>query len=223
MSKEKLLCIEDDPTMQLIIKNSLKEHDLIFTSTLKDARSEIEKSKFGLIMLDINLPDGDGIKFLSTVGISSPVFIISGQGDLSNKITAFSLGAEDFITKPFEPLELRARVDSKLKKLKQIEESHMIKKIGDLEIDQERHKVFIIKESGRLVIDLTFIEFNLLCLLTKRLEFVYPREIILNEIWGKTYVSDRTVDSHIAHLRQKIAEAMLKIETVKGIGYCAKV
>lgn len=227
--KIKILVVEDDPVNQTLIEQSLKGHALTFAESVAAAKKSLEAQDFEIVLLDIGLPDGDGLKFFASdlkpsVGPLRPILFLSGHADISNKIMAFSLGADDFIVKPFDPLELRARVESKHLKIESQQEKSRERVVGDVTLDMDRQQLKT-RSNGReeKSIDVTAIEFKILVMLTRRLEVVYSREQILESIWGATHISDRTVDSHIAHLRSKLKDTSLLVETVKGSGYRATV
>jgi DNA-binding response OmpR family regulator len=220
----KVLCVEDDFTIQVLIEESLPEFDVITAANLKMAEIELAKHVFDAILLDIELPDGDGLKFFTKLTHDHkhkkvPTLFLSSHSDITNKLMAFSIGADDFITKPFDPRELHARLISKVKKMQSEEEIKKIRRIGNLEIDFDRQKVFHLSKEKQKDLSLTAIEIKILTMLSKRLEQVYSREQILTSVWGETTITDRTVDSHIAHLRTKISDSNVVIDTVKNFGY----
>lgn len=222
--RDAILVIEDDLVIQTLVEQSLKNYNIVHVETLKEAERELGKNNFQAIVLDIHLPDGDGLKFLAKINHDLklnkvPTLILTGDGDISNKLTAFSVGADDFIMKPFEPLELNARIVSKIKKMQKEEDIKRTRQLGDLEIDFDRQRVFLITNGKEKDLSLTAIEIKILSLLTKRIEQVYSREQILNSVWGDTFIADRTVDSHVAHLRSKIEKSKVVVETVKNFGY----
>jgi two-component system phosphate regulon response regulator PhoB len=222
--RSKILSIEDDLTTQVLIEQSLKDYTIVTASDLKTAELELSRNIFDAILLDIELPDGDGLKFFTKLSHEQkfkqiPTLILSGHGDISNKLLAFSVGADDFITKPFDPLELNARLSSKIKKMQVDIDAKRTCKIGDLEIDFDRQKVFQKFKGREKDLFLTAIEIKILTMLSKRTEQVFSREQILNNVWGETVITDRTVDSHVAHLRTKIADSKVVIDTVKNFGY----
>ena len=146
----RILSIEDDPIIQTLIEQSLKEYLVVSATTLKDAQIELSKSDFDAILFDIELPDGDGLHFYTKLSQDPkykkiPTLFLTGQSDISTKLMAFSVGADDFLTKPFDPLELNARVTSKIRKKNSDVEEKKVRKVGDLEIDFDRQKVFHIK------------------------------------------------------------------------------
>ncbi len=219
---QKVLCIEDDATMQLLISGCLPKLNLYFASQLKEAEVLIDQNLFDLVLLDVELPDGDGMKFFTLFQKKhshTPVIFLTGKQDIANKILAFSQGAEDFISKPFDPLELEARVMSKLNRKAQENQAQSLRKIKDLEIDLSRQKAFISRLDKKQDLELTLIELKLLSALSKRSEQIFSREQLLDLVWGDVSVSDRTVDSHISHLRSKLSASKVEIETVKGSGY----
>lgn len=222
---QRLLLVEDNEVMRVLAANTLKEFSLSMASTLKEAQVLMQTNAFDLILLDIGLPDGDGLTFLNHLsnasGAQTPVIIISGKTDIASKVTAFSFGAEDFISKPFDPIELKARVSAKLKKIEQAKTSSDQLKIGDLIITVSKQKV-VIQSGGndQIPIDLTTLEFKLLLSLAKHPERVYTREHLLSEVWGNDLsVTLRSVDTHVAHLRKKIHKSKVKIDTVIRSGY----
>lgn len=225
--KDKVLCIEDDPTFQALVSASLKDQQVLCAPHLSKAKDLLKQHQFAAILVDIELPDGDGLRFLSDLGqefpecARLPLFVMSGHDQISNKVMAFSIGAEDFISKPFDPIELSARVSAKIRRNKAVEGQNQRRNHGNLLIDFDRQKAFRVDVGLETDLQLTSIELKILGLLTKRLDQVYSREQILNQVWGETYVSDRTVDSHVAHLRQKIEGTQLAIETSKNFGYRA--
>ncbi|MES2802015.1 MAG: response regulator transcription factor [Bdellovibrionota bacterium] len=222
---QKLLLVEDNEVMRALAANILKEFSLSMATTLKEAQALMQSNTFDLILLDIGLPDGDGLTFLNHLsnasGAQTPVIIISGKTDIASKVTAFSFGAEDFISKPFDPIELKARVSAKLKKIEQAKTNSDQIKIGDLVITVSKQKVIIQGvDNEQLPVDLTTLEFKLLLSLAKHPERIYTREHLLSEVWGNDLsVTSRSVDTHVAHLRKKIHKSKVKIDTVIRSGY----
>ena len=221
-----VLVIEDAPEYQTLIKKALSQHDLDLVTTLSEGKSNLASpsSKYDLIVLDLSLPDGEGLDLLNEIASSCPpekqppVFILSGRTSISDKVAAFSLGADDYICKPFNMMELAARVEAKIKKHGvggQLRESVSA---YDLEVDMVHHKVKIGPQGH--VVDLSPIEYKLLCLLARNPTKILSREHLYKEIWGRsTHVSSRTVDVHISHLRRKITDSATKIETIPSEGY----
>jgi two-component system phosphate regulon response regulator PhoB len=224
--RHKILCIDDDETIQTLVEVSLPDFVLVAAKSVKEATLAIEKDSFSAVIIDVQLPDGDGLRFLSQLSQQDrykdiPALILSSRNEISNKVMAFSLGAEDFITKPFDPIELRARVESKIKKYSSSSDDRQFRHVGNLKLDFSRQKAFKVSSQNEIDLGLTGIELKLLSLFLQRLEQVYSREQIIDLIWGQTVIADRTVDSHIAHLRQKISGTDIEIKTSKSFGYYA--
>jgi two-component system KDP operon response regulator KdpE len=224
--KDSILLIEDDLTIQTMVRLALSSYQVFQAPTLQEAKSLLKDKKFSAILIDIGLPDGDGLRLLNELASQNnrdpiPLLILSGKSDISNKVAAFSFGAEDFIAKPFDPLELQARVSAKIRKNQERGPHRGSRAFGDLILDLDRQKAFHQDKGIETDLQLTSLELRILNLLTHRLENVYSREQILQQVWGDTFVSDRTVDSHIAHLRAKIRPTHLNVETAKNFGYRA--
>jgi DNA-binding response OmpR family regulator len=165
------------------------------------------------------LPDIDGIeicKYLKkeTKFASIPVIILTARGDEVDRVLGLEIGADDYITKPFSPKELVARVKAVLRRYNISPE---IIRIGNiLEVDLNKFEVYVKKEK----ISLTTTEFNILKILLSKKGWVFTREKILEELWkGEKAVIDRTVDVHIKNLREKLKEAGKFIKNVRGVGY----
>lgn len=216
-----ILCVEDNAEIQILVEAALDQHRVTLASTLADAKTLLKKQTFDLVILDLELPDGDGMKFLTEIGDSVPVFILTGKTETANKVIAFSLGVDDFIAKPFDPLELRARVNAKMKKTATAHDQQAVMKFKDLTIDVEKQRVTIVKPAGAPgTISLTSIEFRLLLTFARSPDRVFSRTQLLDKVWGSDIaVTDRTVDTHVGHLRKKISGSNVKIETVLNEGY----
>lgn len=220
-----ILLVEDNAEIRILVEASLEPHRVVHVGTIGEARTILDRENFHLIILDLGLPDGDGLKFMTELSTksSTPVFILTGKSDTANKVIAFSLGVEDFITKPFDPVELRARVNAKLRKFENQQDEREIIKVKDLTIHLARQRVFQTKDSTQEEIPLTSLEFKLLTTFAKAPERVFSREQLLDQVWGSsTHITDRTVDTHIGHLRKKISQSAVRIETVINEGYRLK-
>jgi two-component system phosphate regulon response regulator PhoB len=221
----KVLFVEDSPEVHVQVSKSLMGLcELSWAKTLEEAREQYAKDKFHLLLLDINLPDGSGIDFCSEVASQNPsqaIFIITGEEKLSDKVLGFTAGADDYIVKPFNGLELKARVEAKLKKINLENNMATVNEWEKLKVDKNRQEVMILDDQGDFESsELTHIEFKLLTYLSDREDMVIPRDEILNEIWGRdVYVYSRSVDTHVSKLRKKLGEASDYIKSVHGTGY----
>jgi DNA-binding response OmpR family regulator len=171
------------------------------------------------------LPDGDGYQLCSVLQSQQetqdiPVIFLTSKNSTSDKVLGFSVGAEDYIAKPFDPLELRARVDARFRKLQKERSRQDVTRIGGIEINKASQKASILRPSGKQEVDLTPIEFKLLLFLAKEPNRVFNRDDILNGVWGEEiHVFNRSVDTHISKLRKKLGEYSKCIQSVHGSGY----
>ena len=222
----RILSIEDSVEIQLILKKVLSPLcELFLSSTLERARVELSRVPFDLVILDIGLPDGDGLRFCSElkstpVFSSIPVFILTSNHSIQEKTLGFQLGIEDFVVKPFEPIELRLRIESRLKKIQERKESQEILSIGRLKINYSCQRVALQLPDGDLSINLSSTEFKILVFLAKNKERVKSREQIISAVWTDgSHLSDRTIDSHISRIRKKLIKGNCVIEAVQNSGY----
>lgn len=221
--KQTVVIVEDEPDISELISIHLQKNG--FRSKCfengKDFFVYIEKEKPSLLVLDLMLPDMDGIeickKIRSHAVISDlPIIMLTARSDETDKILGLELGADDYVTKPFSPKELVARVKAVLRRQLAPGTSKKITVGKDLEIDLEKFEVVL---SGQKV-DLTITEFKILELLSSKTGWVFPRDKILDHLWGdEKAVIDRTVDVHIRHLREKLGNASGLIKNVRGVGY----
>jgi len=181
----------------------------------------IQTSTPDLIVLDLMLPDTDGLELCKSLkrkdafaGI--PIIMLTAKGEETDKILGLELGADDYITKPFSPKELVARVKAVLRRPARKEAGKTIEIAGRVVIDLEKYQVTV---KGKKV-DLTTTEFKVLQLLASRKGYVFSRDNILDYLWGdEKAVVDRTIDVHIRHLREKLGSAASLIKNIRGIGY----
>jgi len=171
-----------------------------------------------LVVLDIMMPVMDGwalCRELRQLNADLPLLMLTARGETWEKVKGFELGTDDYLTKPFDPLELTVRVKALLKRYK-IGSTHMIQ-FGDVTLDRQSYKVILGTESLTLPLK----EFELLYKLAGTPGQVYTREQLIDQIWGLDYTGDdRTVDVHIKRLRERFATTPdFQIETVRGLGY----
>lgn len=227
MEKKKILFVEDTAECQFLLQNILKDYKTITCSSLHEAKQVLKEHPLSAILLDIGLPDGDGLRFLAEIPENqkkqTAIFIISGQTALANKATAFTYGADDFISKPFDPIELKLRVDAKIRKLDEQLNQFENFQIEDLTANIAEQRLYLENNGVIKSINLTSLEFRIFVFLSQNRNKVVSRDEIVNHIWGgKIYITDRTVDAHIAHIRKKIRDSRIKIETIFATGYKLK-
>lgn len=220
----KILIVDDDTEFQKLLVNILGSlHTVISALTLDEARSMITKSNPDLILLDLSLPDGDGMSFFaelqSTDNRQIPVMIITANTEVNKEIIGFSLGAEDFIMKPIDSARLRARIESRVKQIQSRKNQDVYYNNGSLKLSLSTQQAYLMKENKEAQIELTPIEFKLLFHLLRHEEHIFTREQLINTVWGKSEMSDRTIDMHVSNLRKKIAESEFKIRPIHGVGY----
>lgn len=210
----KILIVEDDTAIRVMVKMhlSLVGHDVLEAEDADGAREILEREKADLAILDIMLPGEDGFKIgerLIAEGMS--VLFLTARTALSDRLRGLTMGAEDYILKPFEPAELLARIENILKRNQKQEDAF---KTRDILIDFKARRVLL---KDKEVI-LTALEFDLLSMLARRRNIAVSREELLNTVWGYNYMGEtRTVDVHVQRLRAKIGQEY--IETVYKYGY----
>lgn len=221
---EKILIIEDEESILMALEDNLKLEGYEVSSA-KDGELGLSMAKeqgYDLIILDIMLPKMDGFevcKQLRQERITTPILMLTAKGQEIDKILGLELGADDYVTKPYSPRELLARVKALLRRAKQTEQEIGMYIFGDVEIDFIKYEA---RKKGKPIY-LTALEFDLLHFLIKFKGQVKSRDSILDEVWGaEVYVHPRTVDKHIADLRKKIEDEPPNpkyILGVRGVGY----
>ena len=222
----KILLIEDSKEIFQLVEHSLASPlmSLSWAKTIEEAKEKIEEADFSLILLDIELPDGNGLELCSQLQLQYPqlpIFILTAHDNLSEKVLGFSAGADDYITKPFNPLELKARVEAKIKKAEILKQSATKLNWSEIHINQTTQEVKIKSSGNELTpIELTALEFKILLYFAAKPYAVISRDDMLNDIWGEdVHVYSRSVDTHVSKLRKKLAEVSHIIESVHGTGY----
>ncbi|MCF6095877.1 response regulator transcription factor [Thermovorax subterraneus] len=226
MAGAKILVVDDEPFIVELVKFNLESagYEVITASDGHEALKLIEKEHPNLIILDIMLPGIDGMEICRALRFKMqtkdiPVILLTAKTGEIDKVLGLEMGADDYITKPFSPRELVARVKAVLRRTDKRDGSRELIKAGPVVIDVDRHEVFVDGEKK----DFTPKEFELLKLLASNPGKVFSREYLLENVWGYDYLGDtRTVDVHIRHLRQKIeknSEDPRYIKTVRGVGY----
>ena len=224
MGQYTILVVDDDPDILTIIKDNLKLDGYeVFTATLgKDAISIFKRESIDIIILDLMLPDMDGIQICRAIRANShvPIIMLTAKDGLSDKVLGLESGADDYIVKPFDYLELAARIKARLRRSKSYLLSDEVFEVGNLRLNPERREVEV---DGDQVV-LTKKEFDILSQLFKHAGKVLSIDTIKQEIWPgqKLYKWSRTLDVHIQHLRAKLEknpEQPQHILTVPGVGY----
>jgi two-component system alkaline phosphatase synthesis response regulator PhoP len=218
----KILVIDDEPSIINLVSAYLKPEGYeVYTAADGNAGLKAARVfKPDLIILDLMLPGMDGIELLSRLRRESDVYVImlTARTDETDKIVGLSVGADDYVTKPFSPRELVARVKAALRRIKTgagASVDRSVLSFKHIHIDVSAHTVSV----DDIPVELTSIEFDLLRALAENRGRVLSREQLLEKIWGTEYFGEmRVVDVHIGHVRQKLGSEAL-IATVRGVGY----
>jgi two-component system alkaline phosphatase synthesis response regulator PhoP len=223
MAKEKILLVEDaEDILELVRYNLTKEGWQVFCALSgEEALAVVQKYNFDVILLDIMLPGIDGLEVCrrlrrdpSTAHI--PVIMLTAKSEETDMVVGLELGADDYVTKPFSPRVLTARIRAVLRRREPNGQVAEILSIGELRIDRSRHEVRVKGELTRL----TATEFGILLCLALRPGWVFSRYQIVEAVRGGDYsVTDRAVDVQIVGLRKKLGDLGYYIETVRGVGY----
>lgn len=217
-----ILVIEDDLSVQSYISNVLIEEGFVVRSTDKGIAGLqiVENSQPDLVILDLELPDMQGESVCMELKKNYPelpVIMLTGRVSLADKVAGFSVGADDYITKPFAPEELVVRVKARLRTAV----GSSVLKVADLELDSKKVTV---SRAGK-VLSLSPLEFRLLEYLMQNSGIVLSREMILNRVWAYSFdVESRVVDVYVGYLRKKIDSKSKEklIHSVRGFGYVLK-
>ncbi len=222
--KESILAVDDNPAITELIQQvlSLIGYQVDVASSGAEALFRATTSNYSLVVLDLMMPDLDGFQVIERLrksGRDVPVLFLTARNETQDKITGLSLGADDYITKPFSLEELAERVKAVLRRYKgsAVPGIKLVHQFGDLVLDEAMHQV----RRGDIEIDLTPTEFNLLAYLMENANVVVSKAQILSKVWGYDFDgSDGVVESYVSFLRRKIdsTEPQL-LHTVRGIGY----
>jgi two-component system alkaline phosphatase synthesis response regulator PhoP len=221
VSNELILLVDDEPSIIQLARMYL-EREGFRTESANDGEAALNKVARGhpaLVVLDVMLPKLDGFEVCRRLRASqnpTAILMLTARDEDIDKILGLELGADDYLTKPFNPRELVARVKAILRRgERKVEDTSPIH-LGDLMIDPARREVRLSSKN----LSLRTQEFDLLLTFAEHRGLVLSREQILQKAWGfDFYGQTRTVDVHVAHLRKKLEESSIKIETVTGVGY----
>lgn len=224
MGKEKILIVDDEEDILELIKHNLVREGYDITGALsgEKALSLATEKKFDLIVLDLMLPGLDGLEVAKRLKSNQdtrhiPIIMLTAKGEEADVVTGLELGADDYITKPFSPRVLLARIKTVLRRSPELSmEVFEVLQIHELEIHPGRREV----KADEEILDLTYTEFQVLWLLARRPGWVLTRSQIVDGVRGDNYpVTERSVDVQIVGLRKKLGRYGAYIETVRGVGY----
>ena len=213
----KILIVDDEDKIREVIKEYLESnnYECFESSNGKDALELLKRNNYDLLVLDIMMPKMDGFEVLKELPkeYRIPTIILSARGEEIDKLQGFDLGIDDYLTKPFSPKELVARVKAILNRTNNILDTY---KLDTLELNYSSHTLKI----DNNLIEITPKEFELLSYLIKNKDIAVSREQLLSKLWGYDYFGDdRTIDTHMKMLRSNLGRYRTHIVTVRGIGY----
>ena len=220
---KKILVIEDEKDIQELLQLYLKR-DGYDVHIAKDGETGLRKAsqeRYDLVLLDLMLPHMDGLEICRNLRSQDqtadlPIIMITAKGEEADRIVGLEMGADDYITKPFSPREVLARVKAIFRRLEKPKPKEVRREYGGIALDPAKHEVTYRGKSHPL----TSKEFKLLEYFLTNKGRVLSRDILLNEIWGYDYFgTTRTVDVHVAHLRQKFQVLNKSLVAIKGLGY----
>ena len=220
MSKLKILVVDDEARMRKLVKDFLvkKDFDVLEAEDgLKALDIFFENKNIALVILDVMMPKMDGWKVCKEIREFSkvPIIMLTAKSDEKDELLGFELGVDEYISKPFSPKILVARVEALLRRSGNISTNDIVN-IGGIEINKSAHIVTVDGER----VELSFKEFELLSYFVENVGIAFSREKILNNVWNYDYFGDaRTIDTHVKKLRSKLGEKGNYIKTIWGMGY----
>ncbi|MCF0229111.1 MAG: response regulator transcription factor [Parasporobacterium sp.] len=220
MDSLKILVVDDEARMRKLVKDFLtvRQYIVLEAANGEEALDMVYRDKsIDLVILDIMMPKMDGWECCREIRKFSkvPIIMLTAKGDESDELLGFDLGIDDYISKPFSPKILAARIDALLHRTYKLDETEIIS-AGKLEINKTSH---IVTVDGKPV-ELSYKEFELLCYFVENKGIALSREKILNSVWNYDYFGDaRTIDTHVKKIRSKLGECGEYIKTIWGMGY----
>ncbi len=219
-SGPQLLLVEDEESIGALVSAYLEQSGfrVEWVQSGEDALLNLDRVRPRLVILDIGLPGQDGFDVCRGIRARSPVpiLMLTARDEEADRVIGLEIGADDYVTKPFSPRELAARVKAVLRRTDPAPRSERLE-LGDVVLDPEAHEVTVAGEA----VELTGKEFDLLAYLVENAGIVVSRDQLLDRVWGMTYAGGtRTVDVHVAQLRRKLGRPEL-IRTFRGAGYKA--
>jgi two-component system phosphate regulon response regulator PhoB len=223
MSSSSVLVVEDEPDLAELVRFHLSQagFEVELAPSGRAGLDALRRRRPSLVILDLMLPDLSGTEVCRELRADArlrdlPVLMLTAKAEEVDRVVGFELGADDYVTKPFSPRELALRVRAILRRAEGQPAAASVMRRGELALDAERHRCTVEGES----IELTAKEFRLLEVLMSRPGRVMSRQRLLDDVWGTDItVTERTIDTHLKRLREKLGSAGEAIETVRGVGY----
>lgn len=218
----RILLIDSSTDLQLLIKASLAPwYHVSVAGSIKKAKEILLKQAIDAILLDVALPDGNGFEYCQELKSDPrtkdiPVLFLTTKSEPIDKMIGFSTGAEDYMVKPFEPIEAKVRIEARIKKNK----ASSVEKFGMLVFDRIRQRVFVIDETQERDMSFTPFEFKLLYLLASHSGQIFNRSNLLKHLSDpQVHVNDETIYTHISAIRRKLKEYSVCLECIPRLGY----
>lgn len=221
----KVLLVEDSEEYQILVSRALTDlAEVVVAPTAREAQEILKSTDIDLVLLDVGLPDRLGYELVSELRAGRekelPIIILTARSAISDKVTGFSLGADDFVVKPFDVLELQARVGARLRRGSKEKSERTLLQFDGLSLNVVSHEVRVRENARDHLVELTPHEYKLLQLLMMNPNVVFSRDKLLDRVWGSgRHVEDRTVDRHISSLRKKLGSRGSHVRTITGSGY----
>jgi DNA-binding response OmpR family regulator len=215
-----ILLVEDEPSVGELVRGYLQRdgYRVLWVRSGEEALAEVERHPVKLVILDIGLPGIDGFDVCRAMRTRSdvPILMLTARDEEPDRIVGLEVGADDYLTKPFSPRELVARMKAILRRVEPHDRREQLT-LGDVELDRQSHDVTV----AGAAVELTAKEFDLLAFFMANVGVVVSRDVLLDRVWGQEYPGGtRTVDVHVAQLRRKLGRPDL-IRTLRGSGYKA--
>jgi DNA-binding response OmpR family regulator len=219
-----LLVAEAVELAELVAAALGDDFDVTTVASARGARELAFAVRFDVVMLDVTLPGGGGFELCrelqgDTRHAGTAIVFLAAGGDAEQRIAAFSLGADDWLEKPIDRRELRARVLARLRRMQGLRQREACLERGDLRLELPFQRAVLVGDEGERELDLTPHEFRLLFQLAREEERPHSREELMRSVWGNVVVYERTIDSHLSNLRKKLGSRAGYIQSVRGVGY----
>jgi two-component system catabolic regulation response regulator CreB len=218
----RILVVEDEPAIAESVAYALRRDGFVVMLAQTIAEAEARRKVADLVILDLMLPDGSGFEWIGTLRAErrdQPIIVLSSRDGEADRVAALETGADDYVTKPFSPREIVARVRAVLRRSVASVAPNSAAAAHAVELDERARRAWV----GETTLELTRVEFDLLACLLAGPDRVHTRADLIDRVWGDGFaITDRTIDSHVKALRRKLAEAGADpgtIETVRGVGY----
>jgi DNA-binding response OmpR family regulator len=218
----RILVVEDEPAIAESVAYALRRDGFTVTLAQTLAEAEMQRADADLVILDLMLPDGSGFDWIRSIRgerRDKPIIVLSSRDGEADRVAALETGADDYVTKPFSPREIVARVRAVLRRSVASVAPLAVGTSAAVELDAKTRRARV----GDTALELTRVEFDLLACLLAGPDRVHTRAELIDRVWGDGFaITDRTIDSHVKALRRKLAETGADpntIETVRGVGY----